>query len=170
MNEISCERIEEMLIDYIEGELEREERKIVFDHIARCERCSTSYSAFLSLEKALVSMKDEVPSYKHTLEMVSSKLGIKRENVFIRFIHSPLLPVSLATLTAFALIYISNFHLEVPVSWSIIEITRDFTGLIKRVFSEDIRILTGVNLILLSFFPLLWKKLAQNFISRSNGY
>jgi len=177
MDESSCERIEEMLVEYVEGSLSEEERALVSEHIKRCESCKASYRVLVELENSLLSLKNELPAYRRTMDGVCKKLGMKRAGFLSRFFHSSLFPVALATIVGFLIIYMSNIS-TTGLNMKAIELssrladgfTQRTVQFISRMFTNDIRILIGVNILIVSLFALLWRQLVENFMKSTNGY
>jgi anti-sigma factor RsiW len=58
---MKCERIENLLPAFVEGDLAPVDESAVHAHLADCERCRESLAAYRALEDALVMRRDEVP-------------------------------------------------------------------------------------------------------------
>jgi hypothetical protein len=73
MNRIErdCERVEASLPGFVERTLVPDEAGFVAAHVDSCARCRESLAAFLSLEEALVSRRDEVPPFERFLPDVA---------------------------------------------------------------------------------------------------
>jgi hypothetical protein len=61
---MNCNRIEELLVPYLENDLSDEERRAIDAHVASCEECRRSLEAFTALEESLGDLKETVPSWK----------------------------------------------------------------------------------------------------------
>lgn len=61
---MDCNRIEELMPQYLEGDSSLDERQMVEDHLESCARCRESLDAFTDLEKSLGRLKTTVPSWK----------------------------------------------------------------------------------------------------------
>lgn len=177
MKDESCNLVERMLVDFVEGELKEEDKIIVSKHLEKCDRCMFSYRFLLEMEKALISMKHELPPYSKTMDDVCMRLGIKRLGFLSRLVHSAVFPALIATLAGFLIIYLSN----IPISgWlsrateSLLQssgrFSRDILQITTKVFSRDIKVLIGINIFLVSFFAILWRQLVENFLRSTNGY
>lgn len=59
---INCRKCREMLIDYLEEDLDKESSAVVFDHLARCLECSREYEEILKLGRLLDKDKIDLPS------------------------------------------------------------------------------------------------------------
>jgi anti-sigma factor RsiW len=79
---MNCNRIEELLVLYIEGDLSADERRSVDAHVASCAECRASLSTFMSLEESLESMREAVPSWKTAEARFSRRAGFgKRRSI-----------------------------------------------------------------------------------------
>lgn len=74
---MSCERIEELLSRYVEGDLSGGERREVDEHVASCEACRSSLHVYQELEASLVSLRDGRPSPARAAAAVSGRLGLR---------------------------------------------------------------------------------------------
>jgi hypothetical protein len=83
---MNCERIEELLTRYVEGDLAADERRMVDEHLAACERCSLSLELFSSLEASLIARKAEIPSAGASSRRIMKRL---RRDEGYTFICSP---------------------------------------------------------------------------------
>lgn len=75
---MSCEKFEELLPLYVEGDLPEEERSRVDEHVASCARCRESLAFYTELETSLTSLRDLQPSPVRTAAAVSDRLGLRQ--------------------------------------------------------------------------------------------
>jgi anti-sigma factor RsiW len=75
---MNCSRIEELLAQYLEGDLPADEWRAVDAHVASCAECHASLAAFMSLEESLGSLKETVPSWKTAEARFSRRAGIEK--------------------------------------------------------------------------------------------
>jgi len=61
---MNCNRIEELLVQYLEGDLPADDRRMVDAHIASCAECRRSLETFTALEESLGALREAVPSWK----------------------------------------------------------------------------------------------------------
>jgi anti-sigma factor RsiW len=61
---MNCNRIEELLVQYLEGDLPDDERRAVDAHLESCTECRRSLEAFMGLEESLANLKETVPPWK----------------------------------------------------------------------------------------------------------
>lgn len=61
---MNCTRIEELLVQYLEGDLTADEMRAVDAHVDSCAECRRSLDAFLALEDSLGALKETVPPWK----------------------------------------------------------------------------------------------------------
>jgi anti-sigma factor RsiW len=80
---MNCERAEELLSRYAEGELTANERRTVDEHLAGCERCRMSLELFSSLEASLVARKAERPVARAAARNVVKRLRGEEGRTFI---------------------------------------------------------------------------------------
>lgn len=89
---MSCSRIEELLVQYIEGDLSAEERRAVDEHLASCAECRGSLETFKSLEESLETLGETVPSWKTAEARFSRRAGIEKRRSIPAFIfNAPLI-------------------------------------------------------------------------------
>jgi predicted anti-sigma-YlaC factor YlaD len=75
---MNCNRIEELLAQYLENDLSSDERRSVDAHLASCAECRLSLETFVSLEESLGALKDAVPSWKTAEERFSRRAGLEK--------------------------------------------------------------------------------------------
>jgi predicted anti-sigma-YlaC factor YlaD len=73
---MNCTRIEELLVQYLEGGLSDDERRAVDAHVASCIECRRSLDAFLALEESLVDLKETVTSWKTAEARYARRAGL----------------------------------------------------------------------------------------------
>jgi anti-sigma factor RsiW len=89
---VSCEKFEDLLPRYAEGDLSTEERGRVDDHMASCERCRESLAFYLELETSLASLSGLRPSPVRTAAAVSDRLGLRpRRRARRSFVNVPVI-------------------------------------------------------------------------------
>lgn len=74
---MSCEKFEDLLPLYAEGDLSAQERRRVDEHVASCARCRESLAFFSELETSLSSLRELRPSPGRTAASVSERLGLR---------------------------------------------------------------------------------------------
>lgn len=60
MNE-ECNMMEDMIIKYINGQLNNSDKVILFNHISCCSKCMKEFISSLKLSKMVSDMESEVP-------------------------------------------------------------------------------------------------------------
>jgi anti-sigma factor RsiW len=89
---VSCEKIEELLPLYVEGDLPAEERSRVDEHVASCARCRESLAFYSELETSLASLSGLRPSPARTAAAVGARLGLRPRRYARRsFVNVPAL-------------------------------------------------------------------------------
>jgi predicted anti-sigma-YlaC factor YlaD len=87
---VSCEKFEDLLPLYVEGDLPAEERSRVDEHISSCARCRESLAFYSELETSLASLRDLRPSPVRTAAAVSERLGLRpRRHARRSFVNVP---------------------------------------------------------------------------------
>jgi anti-sigma factor RsiW len=75
---MSCKRIEELLVHYVEGDLSAEECATVDEHLASCAECRASLETFMALEESLGALRETVPSWKKAEARFSRRAGLPK--------------------------------------------------------------------------------------------
>lgn len=75
---MNCNRIEELLVQYLEGDLSADEWQTVDAHVASCAECRRSLETFVSLEESLGRLKEAVPSWKAAEARFSRRAGLEK--------------------------------------------------------------------------------------------
>ena len=100
---MKCERVEELLIDYLEGEIEPSENKLVESHLQSCHDCSKKFSEFREIRSAFQSEILPQPSQKvlETLT-IKAKQDLSKEKISFwkKWFYSPVLIPTLTTALA----------------------------------------------------------------------
>ena len=100
---MKCERVEELLIDYLEGEMEPSENKLVEIHLQSCHDCSKKFSEFKEIRSAFQSEILPQPSQKvlETLT-IKAKQDLSKEKISFwkKWFYSPVLIPTLTTALA----------------------------------------------------------------------
>ena len=73
----SCEKIQEMISAMLDGELTKEEKAIVQEHIASCNECAAMYEDFAALSEELSDNLRNTPANLHEHIMDGIKAQIK---------------------------------------------------------------------------------------------
>jgi anti-sigma factor RsiW len=85
---MNCNRIEELLVQYLEGDLPADERRMVDAHIASCAECRRSLETFMSLEESLGALKETVPSWKEAEARFSRRTRPERRRAISAFVFN----------------------------------------------------------------------------------
>ncbi len=100
---MKCERVEEFLVDYLAGEIEPQENKIIQAHLFECHNCSTKFEEFKQIQSAFRSETLPEPS-KDLLQDLSTKArqDLRHEHVpfWKKWFYSPILIPTLTTAIA----------------------------------------------------------------------
>ena len=88
---MNCTWIEELLVPYLEGDLQGNERRAVDTHVASCAECRRSLEAFAALEESLGDLRETVPSWKTAEARFVRGAGLGRRRSFAAAVlHAPL--------------------------------------------------------------------------------
>ena len=85
---MNCSQIEELLVQYLEGDLTDDERRTIDAHVESCAECSRSLEAFMSLEESLGHLKETVPSWKTAEARFSRRAGLERRRSIPAFVFN----------------------------------------------------------------------------------
>jgi anti-sigma factor RsiW len=85
---MNCNHIEELLVQYIEGDLSADERRTVDAHVASCVECRASLATFMSLEESLGTLGEAVPSWKTAEARFSRRAGIEKRRSIPAFVFN----------------------------------------------------------------------------------
>ena len=100
---MKCERVEELLIDYLEGEIEPAENRLVENHLQKCHSCSAKFSEFKEIRSAFQSEILPQPS-QEVLETltIKAKQDLSKEKISFwkKWFYSPVLIPTLTTALA----------------------------------------------------------------------
>ncbi len=100
---MKCEKVEELLIDYLQGEMEPSENKLVEAHLQSCQICSAKFSEFKEIRGAFQSEILPEPSRKvlETLT-IKAKQDLNKEKISFwkKWFYSPVLIPTLTTALA----------------------------------------------------------------------
>jgi len=100
---MKCERVEELLIDYLEGEIEPAENRLVENHLQKCHSCSARFSEFKEIRGVFQSEILPQPSQKvlETLT-IKAKQDLNKEKISFwkKWFYSPVLIPTLTTALA----------------------------------------------------------------------
>ena len=84
---MNCERVKELLFEYIEKELDERDAKMVSEHLMSCEECRKEYEMMLGMSEAIKESRYEAPDELHSRVMTavrSDKTRKKREKIIRR--------------------------------------------------------------------------------------
>lgn len=109
---MNCERIEELLSSYLEGELSPAEKSLVESHLATCQGCALLYSAMREAQAALFGF----PEVQVGESLMSKLYAIPEKKKRFRFSLDFLLRPSLQPILAAATIFMTllSFYLFNP--------------------------------------------------------
>jgi len=79
---MNCDRIEELIPRYLDGDLGEGERRMIDDHLASCAYCRESLETFTALEESLGRLTETVPAWKTAEARLSRSLGLERRRSF----------------------------------------------------------------------------------------
>jgi tetratricopeptide (TPR) repeat protein len=100
---MKCERVEELLIDYLAGEIEPSENRLVENHLQRCHNCSTKFTEFKEIRSAFQSEILPEPS-QEVLETLTIKakqdLNKEKLSFWKKWFYTPVLIPTLTTAIA----------------------------------------------------------------------
>lgn len=100
---MKCERVEELLIDYLSGEIDPAENRLVENHLQKCHGCSTKLSEFREIQSAFQSEILPEPS-KEVLESltIKAKQDLNKEKISFwkKWFYTPVLIPTLTTAMA----------------------------------------------------------------------
>ena len=85
---MNCDRIEELLVPFLEGDLSTDELQAVEEHLASCAECRASLTTFMSLEESLGTLRENVPSWKTAEARFSRRAGLERRRSIPAFVFS----------------------------------------------------------------------------------
>jgi anti-sigma factor RsiW len=89
---MNCNRIEELLARYIDGDLSAEESRTVDEHLASCAECRDSLASFVTLEESLGNLKEAVPSWRTAEARFSRRAGFaKRRSIRELVFNAPVI-------------------------------------------------------------------------------
>jgi len=109
---MNCEKIEELLSSYLEGELSTAEKTLVDDHLRTCQGCAILYSAIKETREALSGF----PELEVSASLMSKLYAIPEKKKKFRFSLDFLLKPSLQPIFAAATIFLTllSFYLFNP--------------------------------------------------------
>jgi anti-sigma factor RsiW len=85
---MNCNGIEELIVQYLEGDLSAEERRTVDAHVASCAECRCSLETFMSLDESLGHLKEAVPSWKTAEARFERRAGIEKRRSIPAFVFN----------------------------------------------------------------------------------
>lgn len=115
---MSCDRYENMLSAFVEGDLSREDEAALDTHLSACESCRESLAAYRALEDQLVLRRDAVPPVGPFLGAVFAPAvspALHRARVLMdRIFSAP----SLATFAFFVVGWLLYAYSDVVQGWT----------------------------------------------------
>jgi len=177
MEELSCREVQELLPEYIEGGVDEKLSGAITSHIRSCPECRKAHETLQAIEKELVTLRNELPDYRETMIEVYSRLGLKRKNVFLRFLDSAIFPTVIATLFAFVMIIVSSYSFRgFPEKLSALmmhianTLTEKLPHILIQAFSGDVKLLVAINLAIIVISIICLQSLIVWFRRSMNGY
>lgn len=107
---MTCERIEELLPLFAEGDMAGDDRRMVEAHLEGCAACRESLVVYRSIESALVSRRELLPEASRTASAVMARLRprasvLPYRRPYYGWIGAPALAGVLMVVAAVALIF-----------------------------------------------------------------
>lgn len=97
---MNCDRVEELLIDYLEAVIEPQDKELVLKHLDSCGNCSKKYSEFHEIRAAFQSQSLPEPS-KELLDSLTAKakqdLSKEKTPFWKKWFYSPILIPAMTT-------------------------------------------------------------------------
>jgi anti-sigma factor RsiW len=75
---MNCDRIEELLPGYADGDITADEKRLVDTHVEHCETCRESLAFFMQMESQLVERRELRPSATVAAHRVTHRLGLRK--------------------------------------------------------------------------------------------
>ncbi len=117
---MDCQKVKELLIEYVDGELRFEQKAILDEHLKACSECRQEREAILKLEGALRSQKIAAPGEAFwqnlsgkTLERIRAKEAMS-DRWIDRFILPPRLIYAVGTVACLFLFIYTLSHYFMP--------------------------------------------------------
>lgn len=104
-----CERFEELLPLYIDGELSAEDAGGVTVHLAGCEECMQSLETYRALESSLDAMPGILPDSRAVSSMVTKHLGLEKRSSVADIFSRMSFVWAIAVATAALILLVSRF-------------------------------------------------------------
>ena len=109
MRPAECDRIEELLPLYLDGELSLSESAEVDAHVESCAECAAALETYRSLESSLASMPGFMPDPGGVSGAVTRRLGIAKRRRLAPVFTRMSLVWSIAVATASLILLVSRF-------------------------------------------------------------
>lgn len=106
---MECDRIEELLPLYIDGELSPEEASAVTVHLAGCEDCARSLETYQVLEDSLSAMPSALPEPRAVASRVTGSLGLENRRSLAAVFSRMSIVWTIAVATAAIILLVSRF-------------------------------------------------------------
>lgn len=104
-----CERIEELLPLYIDGELSADDTGAVSVHLAGCAGCVQSLKSYQALESSLSAMPDTLPDPHAVASNVIGRLGLEKGESLAGIFRRMSFVWTFAVTTAALILLVSRF-------------------------------------------------------------
>src|SRR3989337_3296243 len=113
---MNCERFEELLIDFMDNEIEPSEREVVKKHLAACPRCSRRLEEYQEIRRIFneETIPQPSPQVLATISKRARQEVAKEKTPFWkRWFYSPILvPVLSSALAVFVWIYYGQKNID----------------------------------------------------------
>lgn len=106
---MECERIEDLLPLYIDGDLSAEEAAGVTAHLAVCESCEQSLETYRALESSLSTIPGFIPDPRTVASEVADRLGLEKKNSIAGIFRRMSFVWTFSVATAALILLISRF-------------------------------------------------------------
>ena len=104
-----CERIEDLLPLYIDGDISTENAAEVTTHLAECADCAHSLETYRSLESSLSAMPLILPDPRTVASKVTGSLGIEKRSSLAEIFSRMSFVWTFAVATATLILLVSRF-------------------------------------------------------------
>ena len=112
---MNCDRIEELLPGYADGDISDDDRRHVDTHVGGCESCRESLAFFARLEQNLIERRTLRPSPAYAADRVVWRLGLKKRHGWVGVFYS--VPGAIAAgVMAFAVLWLALSRVTQGVS------------------------------------------------------
>ena len=106
---MECNKIEELLPLYIDGELSAEDAAAVSVHLAGCAGCLQSLETYQALENSLSAMPDILPDPRTVSSKSADQLGLEKQRSIAGIFRRMSFVWTIAVTTAALILLVSRF-------------------------------------------------------------